>query len=185
MFALRWRAFVLALSVAIPFGLSSLFGFPSVRTWTPSGEVAHLSRLNDLFWWLIEDTVWPNPHQRTFHYFPIIVICVIAVSLLFVRNWKRGTVWSLGTVLLLSPILHPWYCTWILPFATWRRAYGWHVLSITLFAYYLFWDERLFALPWHAEPWMRGLIIAPVLASLIMLAAQNRNFIPAVSDRRS
>ena len=32
------------------------------------------------------------------------------------------------------------------------------MLSNTIFAYYLFWDERLFGLPWHAEPWMRGLI---------------------------
>jgi hypothetical protein len=61
----------------------------------------------------------------------------------------------------------------------WRRAYGWHVLSITIFAYYLFWDERLFALPWHAEPWMRALIIAPVFASLIMLAAKNRTAVEA------
>lgn len=184
-FALRWRAIVLVLSLAIPLGLSSLFGFPNVRSWTSVGEVGHLSRLNDLFWWLIEDTAWPNPHQRIFHYFPIIIISVIAVSLLFIHNWKRGTVWSVGTVLVLSPILHPWYCTWILPFAAWRHAYGWHVLSITLFTYYLFWDERLFALPWHGEPWMRGLIIAPVLASLIMLAAQNRSFVATVSDCRN
>ena len=102
------------------------------------------------------------------------IVCVIVGSLFFIRNWKRGTLWSVGTVLLLTPILYPWYCTWILPLATWRRAYAWHVLSITLFAYYLFWDERLFALPWHAEPWFRALIIAPVLAALIMLTAQKR-----------
>ena len=183
-FALRWRAVVLALSLAIPLLLSSAFGYPNLRSWSSLGEITHLSRLNDLFWWLLEDTFWPNPHQRSFHYFPIMVVCVIASSLFFFRNWKRGTLWPLGTVLLLSPILHPWYCTWILPFAAWRRAYGWHVLSITLFGYYLFWDERLFALPWHAEPWMRGLIIAPVLASLIMLAAQNRNFAAKASDGR-
>jgi hypothetical protein len=173
-FAFRWRAFVLAISVAIPLGIGSLFGYPNIQSWSSLGQVRYLSRLNDLFWWLIEDTFWPNPHQRVFHYFPIMVACVVASSLLFMRNWKRGTVWSLGTVLVLSPILHPWYCTWILPFAAWRRAYGWNVLSITLFAYYLFWDDRLFALPWHAEPWMRALIIAPVLASLTMLTAQHR-----------
>ena len=181
-FALRWRAVVLGLSLAIPLLLGALFGYPNLRSWSSLGEIMHLSRLNDLFWWLLEDTFWPNPHQRNFHYLPVIVVCVIASSLFFVRNWKRGTLWPLGTVLLLSPILHPWYCTWILPFAAWRRAYGWYVLSITLFAYYLFWDERLFALPWHAEPWMRGLIIAPVLASLIMLAAQNRSFAATASD---
>src|SRR5207253_7582881 len=40
------------------------------------------------FWWVIEETVLPNPHQRDFHYYPIMIVCVIAVSFLFVRNWK-------------------------------------------------------------------------------------------------
>jgi alpha-1,6-mannosyltransferase len=178
-FALRWRAVVLALTAIIPVLFALPFGFPKVRIWDSLSQLTHLSRLNDLFWWWIEDTFWPNPHQRSFHYVPIMIVCVVVVSFFFVRNWKRGMLWTLGTVLALSPILHPWYCTWILPLATWRRAYGWHVLSITLFAYYLFWDERLFALPWHADPWMRALIIAPVLAALIMLAAQKRIAAPA------
>jgi hypothetical protein len=173
-FALRWRAIALTVAAIIPVLCGLPFGFPKVRIWNLLGQFTHLSRLNDLFWWLIEDTVWPNPHQHSFHYWPVLIACVVIVSFFFVRNWKRGTLWTLGTVILLSPILHPWYCTWILPIATWRRAYAWHVLSITLFAYYLFWDERLFALPWHAEPWMRALIIAPVLAALIMLAARRQ-----------
>jgi alpha-1,6-mannosyltransferase len=177
-FALRWRAVVLALTAIIPVLFALSFGFPKVRIWDSLAQLTHLSRLNDLFWWLIEDTIWPNPHQRSFHYLPIMIVCVVAVSFLFVRNWKRGMVWALGTVLALSPILHPWYCAWILPLATWRRAYGWHVLSITIFAYYLFWDERLFILPWHSEPWMRAMIIAPALAALIMLA-QKRMAAPA------
>jgi len=177
--ALRWRAIVLMITGFVPVLLGVLFGFPNVRIWESLGQFTQLSRLNDLFWWLIEETAWPNPHQRNFHYYPILVVCVIAVSLLFVRNWKRGMLWALGTVLVLSPILHPWYCVWILPLAGWRGAYAWNVLSITLFSYYLFWDERLFGLPWHAEPWMRGLIIAPVLAALVMLGAQKKTAVAA------
>ena len=173
-FALRWRAIALALTALIPVLFSFAFGFPKVRIWESLGQFTQLSRLNDLFWWSIEETVWPNPHQRSFHYYPILVVCVIAVSFLFVRNWKRGMLWALGVVLVLSPILHPWYCVWILPLAAWRSAYAWNVLSVTLFSYYLFWDERLFGLPWHAEPWLRGLIIAPVLAALVMLGAQKK-----------
>jgi hypothetical protein len=174
LFALRWRAVVLPLAGIIPVICALPFGFPKTRIWDSLVQLTQLSRLNDLSWWLIEDTFWPNPHQRSFHYLHIMIACVVAVSFLFVRNWKRGMIWVLGTVLALSPILYPWYCTWILPLATWRRAYGWHVLSITIFAYYLFWDERLFALPWHADPWMRALIVAPVLAAMIMMAAQKR-----------
>ena len=172
--ALRWRAIALALTALIPVLFSFAFGFPKIRIWESLDQFTQLSRLNDLFWWLIEETVWPNPHQRSFHYYPILIVCVIAVSFLFVRNWKRGMLWVIGVVLVLCPILHPWYCVWILPLAAWRSAYAWNVLSVTLFSYYLFWDERLFGLPWHAEPWTRGLIIAPVLAALIMFGAQKK-----------
>src|SRR6266404_2203251 len=127
--ALRWRAIVLVLAAFIPVLFSFAFGFPKVRIWESLAQFTQLSRLNDLFWWSIEETVWPNPHQRNFHYYPILIVCMIAVSLLFIRNWKRGMLWALGVVLVLGPILHPWYCTWILPLAAWRRAYGWHVLS--------------------------------------------------------
>lgn len=165
-FALRWRAPVLAISIAIPLLLSLPYGFPNTPVWTSIGEFTFGSRLNDLFWWVIEETNWPNYHQRNYRYVVIIVACAIAVSLVFIRNWKRGMLWVLGVSLILSPVLHPWYCTWILPIATWRRAYAWHVLSVTLFAYYLFWNERLFQLPWHAEPWLRALIALPVLAAI-------------------
>ncbi|HEX4639547.1 MAG TPA: phospholipid carrier-dependent glycosyltransferase [Chthoniobacterales bacterium] len=171
-FALRWRAVALAGSVIIALVFALPFRLPNI--WSSLGHAAQLSRLNDLFWWIAE-SVWDNRHQRSFHYYPILAACVIAVSLMFARNWKRGMLWAVGTVILLLPVLHAWYVIWILPIATWRRAYVWHVLSITLFSYYLFWDERLFGLPWHAEPWLRALIIAPVLASFIMLAAQKKS----------
>ena len=52
-----------------------------------------------------------------------------------------------------------------------RGAMPWQVLSVTVFAYYLFWNERLFLLPWHSEPWLRGFIfIPPVVAALFALA---------------
>jgi hypothetical protein len=44
---------------------------------------------------------------------------------------------------------------------------AWQVLSVTLFAYYLFWDERLFLLPWHSELWLRAIILIPPLVTLV------------------
>jgi hypothetical protein len=38
----------------------------------------------------------------------------------------------------------------------------------------LFWNERLFALPWHAEPWMRGIIILPPIFLAVFAAARER-----------
>ena len=171
-FALGYRAITLIVSAAIPFLLSFSYGYPQVPIWDSLRRFAHVTRLNDLFWWLIEETVWPNPHQKNYHYNVILVIAVAVISLAFFWNWKRGMLWALGVALILSPVLHPWYCTWILPLATWRRSYAWHVLSITLFAYFLFWNERLFALPWHAEPWTRAIIIIPVIGALLFGLAQ-------------
>ncbi|HYJ05803.1 MAG TPA: hypothetical protein VEX43_11755 [Chthoniobacterales bacterium] len=173
-FALRLRAVTLVVSAAIPVVLSLFYGYPNVPIWDSLRKFAYVTRLNDLFWWLIEETVWPNPRQKNYHYNVIIIICVVLVSLLFFRNWKRGMLWSLGTALVLSPVLHPWYCAWILPLAAWRRSLTWQVLSVTLFAYYLFWNERLFLLPWRAEPWMRLIIIVPPLAAAIWFGLTQR-----------
>jgi alpha-1,6-mannosyltransferase len=169
-FALGRRALVLGISLTIPAALSLPFGFPPVAIWNSLARFIYVTRLNDIFWWVIEDTAWPNPHQKNYHYNVIIIIAVLVVSVLFLRNWKRGLLWVMGTALILSPVLHPWYCTWILPLAAWRRVDGWQVLSVTVFAYYLFWDERLFMLPWHSEPWLRGFIlIPPIVAALLSL----------------
>jgi alpha-1,6-mannosyltransferase len=168
-FALGYRAITLVLSGAIPLLLSLFYGYPKVPIWDSLRQFAYVARLNDLFWWLIEEVFWPNPHQKNYHYNVVLFIAVFVVSLIFLWNWKRGILWALGTVLILSPVLHPWYCTWILPLATWRRARAWHVLSITLFAYYLFWNERIFILPWHSEPWLRAIIAIPPLAAGLLL----------------
>jgi alpha-1,6-mannosyltransferase len=174
-FALGFRAIALLVSLGIPAFLSTFYGWPKIPIWESLGRFVHVTRLNDLFWWLIEETVWPNPHQKNYHYNVILIVCVALVSLLFWRNWKRGMIWAFGTALVLSPVLHPWYCTWILPLAAWRRADAWFVFSITLFAYFLFWNERLFALPWHAESWMRAIIMVPPLAAAILVGVRRQS----------
>lgn len=166
-FALGRRAWALGLSLGIPALLSLPFGFPGVPIWKSLGRFIYVARLNDMFWWIVEDTFWPNPHQKNYHYNVVIIFAVLVVSLFFIWNWKRGLLWVMGTALILSPVLHPWYCTWILPFAAWRRVDAWQVLSITLFAYYLFWNERLFVLPWHSEPWLRGFILIPPIVTAL------------------
>jgi hypothetical protein len=173
-FALGLRAWSLAASLGIPALLSLPYGVPQVPIWQSLGRFIYVARLNDMFWWLIEDTFWPNPHQKNYRYNVIIILAVVLVSLFFIWNWKRGLLWVMGTALILSPVLHPWYCTWILPFAAWRRNDAWQVLSITVFAYYLFWNERLFMLPWHSEPWLRGFILIPPAVTAILALHRSR-----------
>jgi hypothetical protein len=173
--ALRGYAVTLLPGILIPL----ISGFAvGIHSFAPSnffGDFAQVSRLNDLFWWILEDTIWPNWHQQHYRYDLVIIIVSTISALAFVRNWNRGMLWSLSAAIILAPVLHPWYVTWILPLATWRRAFAWHLLSVTIFAYYLFFNQRgLFAveLPWHADPWLRGLIILPVVFAMVMLARQ-------------
>jgi alpha-1,6-mannosyltransferase len=173
-FALGRRAVTLVVSLVIPALLAMLYGFPKIHIWDSLNRFAYVTRLNDLFWWVIEETVWPNPRQKNYHYNVVIVIAVVCVSLLFFRNWRRGMLWAMGTALILSPVLHPWYCTWIIPVAAWRRADPWQMLSVTLLAYYLFWNERLFSLPWHSELWLRGIISIPPLIATLFLFVRKR-----------
>lgn len=172
-FALGRRAPALLLSAVVPGALSTVYGWPSMPIWDSLRRFAYVTRLNDLFWWLVEETIWPNPRQKNYHYNVVIVVVVVLLSLLFWRDWKRGMLWVLGAALVLTPVLHPWYCTWIVPFAAWRNVRAWQVLSVSVFAYYLFWNERLFVLPWHAELWMRMLIIVPPVIALLY-ATQRR-----------
>jgi hypothetical protein len=172
--ALGARAITLSVTAGIPAALSLHYGWPRIPIWESLRQFAYVTRLNDLFWWLVEGSVWANPRQKNYHYNVAIIVAVIVMSILFIRNWRRGLLWAMGVTLILSPVFHPWYCTWILPFAAWRREYAWQVLSITLFTYFLFWNERLFSLPWHAEPWMRAMIIAPPLIAAGLLYVARR-----------
>jgi hypothetical protein len=47
------------------------------------------------------------------------------------RLWKY-CFWLTGTFLLLTPTLHPWYLTWILPFLCFFRSPGWILLTGTV-----------------------------------------------------
>ncbi|MGZ5020977.1 MAG: hypothetical protein ACXWFY_00155 [Chthoniobacterales bacterium] len=172
--ALGYRAVTLLVSLVIPSALSVIYGFPRIPVWHSLTQFVQGIRLNDLFWWVTEETVWPNPHQQHYRYDVVIVVVVVVLSILFYRNWRRGVLWVMGTVVVLSPVLHPWYCTWVLPFAAWRRVDPWHVLAVTLFAYFLFWNERLFLLPWHSELWLRAIIIVPpLIATLFFLSRED------------
>jgi len=84
--------------------------------------------------------------------------------------WRRPDAWSgagaiLGAWLVLSPVLHPWYVLWILPFVAREAslAWSWLVASAALF----YWPLA----GWHArkewiEPAWIWWVVAPLFAGL-------------------
>ncbi len=56
--------------------------------------------------------------------------------LLRAKSFSIFTEWYLIFVLLLSPIIHAWYFTWLVPFAVASRNWGTRLLSISAFIYF-------------------------------------------------
>jgi hypothetical protein len=70
----------------------------------------------------------------------------------------------LSVLLLLSPIIHAWYFTWIIPFAVASRNFGVRLLSISAFIYFaLPYRQAAGNLDWLLTPWERALLWLPFL----------------------
>ena len=186
-FALGKRCIVLIVALLVPLIGSLAYGGPATVTETLR-QFAHVARFNDLVWWAIDRLVWPNPDQVDLRYSIVLAITVLALTWIFRAHWRRGILWVMGAALILTPVLHPWYVTWILPFAAWRKAYAWFAFAITVNLAFLAWDNTLFGPAWgEPSPLLRALMVIPILTWLAVriwksqmpLRAQEASITPA------
>lgn len=175
--ALGSRFVVLPLAL-LPLGMSSLaFGFPKTPIFDSFRAFNYVSRFNDFVWWISERFLWNNPTQKNGWYNLIGVGVISAVSLLAWfrwRDWRRALLWAMGTCLVFSTVVHPWYVTWILPFAVMRRAHGWFVLSATIFLAFLWWESTPWWSAWQPSPLLSLSICLPPLLFFIYVTLQSR-----------
>jgi hypothetical protein len=162
--ALRSRSIALVVSAAIPLALSQFYGGISVVL-GPLKTFADVTRFHDLFWWLLEAAIAPNPYQRNWPFTVVLAVACAIVTFKFRRDWRRCALWLFGVVLVLSPVLHPWYTIWILPLAVWHRAHAWTVLSLSSLAALLLWDTTPWWTAWEPNLLTRALVILPPLAA--------------------
>ncbi|MDQ3621740.1 MAG: hypothetical protein M3463_04510 [Verrucomicrobiota bacterium] len=168
MFALRSRAWLLSLSVAIPLALTVPFGGLRVVI-KPLISFADVTRFHELLVW-----IFPNPWQRNWPVTVLLAVSIAFIALRFQDDWRRSALWVLGAVLILSPVLHPWYATWILPLAVWRQQSAWTLLSISALGALLLWETTPYWTAWQPNWITRSIVIAPPLLGLaIPLAAQH------------
>ncbi|WP_299491728.1 glycosyltransferase family 2 protein [Acaryochloris sp. IP29b_bin.137] len=95
-----------------------------------------------------------------------ILLIPLAIALLFLL-WRTTQVGDftesyLGTLLLLSPVVHAWYFTWLVPFAVASRNWGTRLVSLSAFVYFaLPHRESLGASHWLLTPSERLWLWAP------------------------
>lgn len=73
---------------------------------------------------------------------------------------------TIGTGLVVSPTIHPWYVLWVLPFACLSANRAWLLFTGTVFLAYAGRDAYLSTGSWPEPLWLRVLIHAPLLALL-------------------
>jgi hypothetical protein len=61
---------------------------------------------------------------------------------------------AIGTFLVLTPTLHPWYLTWIVPFLCFNKNRAWLVLTGTVICYYFMNHELLSRMIWYNNEWV-------------------------------
>ncbi|WP_420449700.1 hypothetical protein [Candidatus Palauibacter sp.] len=81
---------------------------------------------------------------------------------------ERALLWTIGSAILLSPTLHPWYLLWVLPFACLSVSRGWLLFSGTVFLAYAARDTYLATGVWPEPAWLVWLIHGPPLAMLAL-----------------
>jgi len=107
----------------------------------------------------------------------LIVLAVIGWTAWRSYDAEKALFWILGTGLLLSHTVHPWYVLWALPFAALRRSRGWILLSGLVFLGY--WGLETYHTEgvWPQPVWVRVLLWVPVFGLLVYdgLKARSRS----------
>jgi hypothetical protein len=99
----------------------------------------------------------------------------IIVAMVYRRvDEVTSAVWIFGALVVVTPILHPWYLLWVLPLAAVRSVWPFYVLAAVIPLAYLpldgWWSRGVWALP----PWVPWLENGLFLLAFIVYAASKR-----------
>ena len=131
----------------------------------PLFAFAEVTRFNDLVWGFVESVAGPNPFGRNWPFTLTLCLAVAVISWRMRDDWPRAALWIMGAALLLSPVLHPWYATWILPIAVWRRQHAWTVLSVSALCAFLLWESTPLWTAWQPNLFTRAMVAVPPLVA--------------------
>lgn len=103
----------------------------------------------------------------------IVAICYVICWFIAFGLMLRGHLWSalllaFGGLLVLSPIIHFWYLTWVLPLITLRPKLSWITLSVTFSLYFLVWHTQSQTGEWSMPLWARWMFWLPFMILLIL-----------------
>lgn len=170
---LLWQAFcrvrikqviVILILGCLPFGISALF-FCQLGSCTliptSSGFVSY-GRSAEFIPFLVS-LIWQSALQANWIY-ALPLGCAVLLLLWHSKNFLRFAESYLYILLLLSPIIHAWYFTWLIPFAVASRNLGTCLVSISAFIYFVLPYRSAAGNPdWFLSNWERGILWLPLI----------------------
>lgn len=163
-----------ALVIMVPLSIVLVQFIPYLRTSDPFAGIAAFGRnwyYNGAFFELVATFTRDNLSAR--------LICgIVLAAAVMVVAWRRSTLpvtayRSVLLLLLFSPVVHPWYITWLAVLVP--LTYAWSgisllalasLTSITMVKYLTFWV-------WGIDPWILMLEYAPVVIIFLIELSKN------------
>jgi len=111
------------------------YGHPLSLPGSESGNFVMTARSAEFIPGIVEK-FWPESNgMNQLFTLPLILGCLV---LIFKgKRWVPVAEWFFFLLLILSPAVHAWYFTWLIPFAVASRNPGIRLLSITGFTYFI------------------------------------------------
>ncbi len=165
--ALRRRcwlhALILVVCGLIPLGISALpYCQDGVCPLIPLGsDFVTQGRSADLIPHIVR-SIWPASRSLNWLYaIPVglTILWLIGRS----RSFRSFTEWYFFALMILSPVIHAWYLTWLVPFAVASRNLGTRWASLSIFVYFVLQQRLASGQPWQLTTLERILVWGPFI----------------------
>jgi len=126
------------------------------RTWEANASIFYLLKL------LLKDL------QATKFLIILIFLSIYLYAYRSISKFETACFVTLGSFLLLTPTLHPWYILWVIPFLVITPNRAWLYLTMASTAYYHVLIDYFEKDLWQEQLWIKHLIYLPFFALLIL-----------------
>jgi len=155
-------SWICALGVLLPFlpFIESDIRAPFTSLMTFGMSMAHNGSLHGILRFLIGSIT------------PATIVCMVAFIIMYSRAFffkdrdpMHLVFYSLCALILLSPTVHFWYISWIIPFLCFSPRWSWSVLCLTIAFYFIADMMYLKSGVWHQPPAIQVMQWLPIMAA--------------------
>lgn len=165
---------------ALPMGISALqFCQSALCRLVPTESVFVSHGRSAEFIPYLVGQIWP-PSRWENWLFLIPLALTVAWLLWRSRSISQFAEWYLLAVLVVSPIIHAWYFTWLVPFAVASRNWGTRCISLSSFIYFALPHRQAFGASWVLYDGERLILWLPLIVGWLGWVIHQPN-----SQRRS